>query len=95
MASRVECDPRRWNTFWSTIDKNNTRYRHQVRQHKYTKVWMIRTEIWEGMETPYYSASIDVSKETGDRLWQMRFGWSNIDEHGRPLYPPEFAGGFT
>lgn len=96
MASRKQCDPRIWNTFWSTIDKENTRYRHQVRQHKHTKVWLVRTEIWEGEVTmPYYGATLTVTKEVGDRLWAMRTDWSNIGEHGRPLYPPEFQGGFT
>jgi len=94
MASRVEADPRRWTTFWSTIDKNNCRYRHQVKQLRASGKWYVRTEVWEDGMQPYCTKELEISKENAAVMRQMRFSWSNVDEEGRPLYPPEFSSGF-
>ena len=95
MASRRDADPRDWKNFWSTIEKDGTRYRHQVRQAKTDKTWMVRTEVWQdGDREPFYTASIPVPDEHGRAMFESRKTWSNVDEEGRPMYPPEYAGGF-
>lgn len=94
MASRKACDPRLWSTFWSTIDQDDNRYRHQLKQDKNTGQWQVRTEIWEDGSPLYHSALINVSESVGKYLFQFRHTWTNVGELGRPLYPPEFAGGF-
>jgi len=93
-VSKTAHDPRQWTTFWSTIDSQGCRYRHQVKMLRTTREWFTRTEIWEEGMPLYYSRSRSVSDETAVRMRSMRFSWSNVDEEGRPLYPPEFSGGF-
>lgn len=96
MASRTGADPRSWKTFWSTIDKQGNRYRHQVRQHRTdVNIWWVRTEVLESDSVvPYFTANILVPPEHGKNMFNMRQTWSNVDEEGRPMYPPEYEGGF-
>lgn len=96
MASRIGADPRSWKTFWSTIDKQGNRYRHQVRQHRTdVNVWWVRTEVLEEDSiNPYFTCVIEVPPEHGKKMFNMRMSWSNVDEEGRPMYPPEYEGGF-
>lgn len=97
MASRTGADPRSWKTFWSTIDKQGNRYRHQVRQDRDDNTkWMVRTEVWlDGDRAPHFSASVSVPAEHGKIMFDMRQTWSNVDEAGRPMYPPEYKAGFV
>lgn len=95
MASRMESDPRHWATYWSTIKKNGDRYRHEVQLSRDRKQWMVRTQIWIGVQPIYYSAVVFIPPDVGEFLFYVvRMGWTNIGEEGRPLHPPQFPGGF-
>lgn len=104
MASRVESDPRRWSTFWSTINGKD-RWRHQVRITQQRKdrtgseakppQWMVRTEVYIGIQPIYHTVNTVVPDEVGLYLRSLAQTWSNIDEEGRPMFPPEFPGGTT
>jgi hypothetical protein len=95
MASRVEADPRRWGNFWGHKDKKGNRYRHQIKQHKKTKLWSVRTEILDDSGAwPYCSAETPITAETAAIIWEMKKVWTNVGEELCPMYPPQFAGGF-
>ena len=107
MASRKECDPRAWRTFWSTIvvrGKQKDRYRHQVRitQQRMGKgpkaaeppKWMVRTEIYLGSQPIYHSVSTDIPEAVGKYLCTLVHAWGNVNEEGGPMFPPAFPEGF-
>ncbi len=97
MTSRVEADPRQWRTFWSTITADGTRYRHQVKMARKDRGgnWMVQTEVWDDSPMPYYTAPIRVPDSHGKHMFNiMRLAWSNVDEEGREMYPPDYPNGF-
>lgn len=102
MASRTGADPRRWACFWSTI-KGKDRFRHEVKVTQQRKdrpaeagppKWMVRTEVYMGTQPIYHTVSTVVPEEVGRYLRSLAQVWSNIDEKDRPMFPPEFPGGF-
>lgn len=109
MAIVVNRDPRRYSTFWSYLDRDNNRYRHQVRMYearparekgkhgtKTVDTWYIRTEVWEeGQYPPYYTIAIQVTPEQGKALFEMAKLWTNATGgEGATLYPPGYPNGF-
>jgi len=95
MASRMESDPRHWATYWSTIKGKNDRYRHEIMLDRKHKQWLVRTQVWIGFQPIYYTNVTKVPADVGEYcFYHLRMQWTNIDEEGRPLHPPEFPGGF-
>lgn len=98
MASRIEADPRQWRTIWSAIAKDGTRYRHQVKQVRKDRggKWWVQTEVWGPKDLmPYYTAPIIIPESHGKHMFAvMRPAWSNVDEEGREMYPPDYPNGF-
>jgi hypothetical protein len=110
MADHSATEKRHWNNFWSTITKDGTRYRHQVQakqvqdyKGKYQAgrpvrlEWMVRTEVWpDGDIRPHYTVSIPIPTSHGRYIFDvLRAAWSNVDEKGRDMYPPEYKNGFV
>lgn len=86
---------RMWTTFWSTITPDGTRYRHQVRQKHESKQWHVRTQILGADDrVPYYTVPVPVPPGHGMSMFKRRASWTNVDEEGRPMYPPEYPHGF-
>lgn len=94
MASRTQCDPRTWKNFHSYITADGTRYRHQVKQHKISKTWWVRTEVWPEGEKAYFSADFQVPDRHGLEFFKMNQVWSNVDEEKNPQFPAGYEGGF-
>ena len=100
MPGPPECDSRRWQIFWSTVNEAGTRFRHRVRQlgsrECKTETWVVRTEMrLRGQFRMSYSASTVVPPEHGRAMYDMSFQWTNINESDNPHYPPEYPKGFT
>jgi hypothetical protein len=97
MASRIATDPRKWSTFYGSISKDGTRYRHQCIQNV-DKSWCVRTEVWEDSDVPtmpYYTAAVPVSHEDGHNFFHnLRHQFSNLTEHENPMYPVGYESGF-
>lgn len=94
MSSRRDADPRDWKTFWSSVAKDGTRYRHQVRLHRNGN-WAVRTEVVESdTVVPYYTVEIPVPPGHGKEMFNRRHSWTNIDEDTQPMYPSPWEHGF-
>ena len=96
MASRMDSNNRQWTVFWSCIDKDGNRYRHQVRKTRPEEGnrWLTRTQVWPNGEQIHYTVSVELPKSHGEYLWTLVKAWSNVDEEGREMYPPEYQSGF-
>lgn len=97
MASWTENNFRQWSTFWSTITPDGTRYRHQVRRTRNEDGgnWLVRTEVWPDGKARHYTASVGIPESQGRHFFYvLRKQWSNVDEEGREMYPPEYQSGF-
>lgn len=88
-------DPGAYQPFWST-EIDDVRIVHSVKKRAGGGVrkWFVQTRYHRpGLRTEY-SRSIRITEEAARVLWSLATVWTNIDEVGRPLYPPEFPGGF-
>lgn len=98
MGDKRECDFRYWTNFWSCVDKDGNRYRHQVRKERKDMVehpgWLVRTEVLEPDLPVYHTGHYRVTDDVGKALRAMRLSWTNVGEEGRPMFPPGFEGGF-
>lgn len=96
MASWTANNNRQWTAFWSCIDKDGNRYRHQVRKTRPEDGarWLVRTQVWPNGESIYHTVSVELPRSHGEYLWTMTKIWTNVDEEGREMYPPEYQSGF-
>lgn len=88
-------DPTEYQPFWST-EIDEVRIVHCVKKQTKGGVrrWYIRTRIHRpGIRTEYLR-SVRITEEAGAQLWSLATVWTNVDEAGRPQYPPGFEGGF-
>jgi hypothetical protein len=97
MASRSDSNFRIWSTFWSSIAEDGTRYRHQVRRthEDEGRIWLTRTEVWPDGGKIHYTVSVEVPESQGKYFfYKLRPQWTNVNEEGRDMYPPEYQSGF-
>lgn len=95
MTARSDSDKRLWQKFWRHSPAEGVEYLHYIRQVGNTKgPWLVKTEVRSADGTSITSASIPISTDDGNALWEVRREFHKHRQSSPMMYPPGYELGF-
>jgi hypothetical protein len=95
VTARPHSNKRLWQLFWRHSPAEDREYLHYVRQAINSKgQWLVRTEVRYADGNSVFSASIPISTEDGNALWEVRREFHKHRQFSPTMYPPGYELGF-